>query len=405
MNHLVSCARRFVQLPGNQRFFSSTIRPSFFVKSLQDHGIKFWTGVPDSLLNDVCSYISDVNHSSPEKNHILASNEGNAVGLALGHYLATKSPAVVYMQNSGIGNAVNPLLSLADKAIYRIPMLMLIGWRGEPGIKDEPQHVTQGLLTEDFFKTMRIPYEILPEKEDEVEAALERAVAYMNKEEQPYALLVRKGTFEKYKIQHKEKLDKAYPLREEYLRALLQSIDSKDLIVSTTGKSSREIYELRDGRHENHSADFLTVGGMGHCSSIALSTALEAPERQVLCVDGDGAVLMHMGSMPQMAVHGPANLTHVVINNGAHESVGGLPTVGMKVDLPAIAEACGYKNVFSVSNEKELAESLEKARMSGPSFIHALSQTGSRDDLGRPKTTPLENRTAFMQAISELKTQ
>lgn len=372
------------------------ITPKFFCDTLAAEGIDFYTGVPDSLLKNICAYITD---HQPRRNNIIAANEGGAVGLAAGYHLATGRTAVVYMQNSGEGNTVNPLLSLADKEVYNIPMLLVIGWRGEPGVHDEPQHVKQGKVTLSLLDAMGISYAVLSTDEAECGEQIRTATAHMRQTNEPYALVVRKGTFADYQLQNVE--DTGLTLvRENAIQLVAQSMEKDAVVVSTTGMISRELFEYREARGEGHARDFLTVGSMGHASQIALGIALQQPHRRVYCFDGDGAAIMHMGAMAITAQMQPTNLVHVVFNNGAHDSVGGQPTVGLRVNLPAVAEACGYSRTFSVETAEALQRVLDECRqLDGPLFIEVKVKKGARKDLGRPTTTPVQNKEALMQFL------
>lgn len=360
-------------------------------------GIRFFSGVPDSLLKNLCAYISD---HAPSESHIISANEGGAIGLAIGHYLATGQPALVYMQNSGQGNAVNPLMSLADKEVYGIPMILLVGWRGEPDVKDEPQHVKQGKITMELFETMGIPCTVLPEIEEGAAKAMEESIMQSVALNQPVALLVRSGTFAPYKLQTKVK--NPYLLsREDAIGSIAGALGPEAAVVSTTGKPSRELYEYRDRQTAGHSMDFLTVGGMGHASQIALGIALAQPERKVCCLDGDGAALMQMGGMGIISSQKPLNYKHVLLNNGVHDSVGGQPTVGFLIDFCLIAKAMGYANAYRAESLKELEEILPLFMAEGgPVFLEIRIATGAREDLGRPKSTPSENKRSLMEFIN-----
>ena len=373
------------------------ITPEFFIEKLRAEGINFYAGVPDSLLKNVCAYITD--HFDAAHN-IIAANEGAAVGLAAGHYLATGNAGCVYMQNSGEGNAINPLASLTDKEVYNIPLLLLIGWRGKPGVHDEPQHVKQGKITTGLLNVMGINYDVLGKDEDKAAKQIEKAVeAIKNKE--VYALVIEKDTFEDYKLQNVEQNDLTLG-REEAVQTVAAALGDKDCIVSTTGMISRELFEYRAAMGQGHERDFLTVGSMGHASQIALGIALEQPERRVWCFDGDGAAIMHLGSMAIVASKAPKNYVHVVFNNGAHDSVGGQPTVGLKIDLPAVAQAVGYKSNFSVDNKADLNAVLDKAKgATGPILLEVKVKKGNRKDLGRPTTTPVQNKEALMKFLSK----
>ena len=373
------------------------IRPEFFIEKLRKNGIDCFAGVPDSLLKNICAYITD--HCDAQHN-IIAANEGAAVGIAAGHYLATGQPACVYMQNSGEGNIINPLASLTDPEVYNIPVLLLIGWRGRPGVHDEPQHVKQGKVTTGLLNTMGINFDVLSKEEDKAEKQIAKAIKALENKE-VYALVIEKDTFEDYKLQNVEKNDLTMS-REEAIRTVAAALGEKDCIVSTTGMISRELFEYRAAMNQGHERDFLTVGSMGHASQIALGIAMAKPGRTVWCFDGDGAAIMHMGSMAIVANKSPKNYVHVVFNNGAHDSVGGQPTVGLKIDLPAVAKAVGYKNAFSVETKEYLTELLGKVKsQEGPVLLEVKVKKGNRKDLGRPTTTPIQNKEALMDFLKK----
>lgn len=373
------------------------IRPEYFIEKLREKGIDFFAGVPDSLLKNMCAYITD--HFDAAHN-IIAANEGAAVGLAAGHYLATSKPACVYMQNSGEGNIINPLASLTDQEVYNIPVLLLIGWRGRPGVYDEPQHVKQGKITTGLLNVMGINYEVLAKEEDKVEKQIAKALkALLNKE--VFAFVIEKDTFDEYKLQNVEVNDLTMS-REEAIQTVAVALGEKDCIVSTTGMISRELFEHRAAMNQGHERDFLTVGSMGHASQIALGIALAQPERRVWCFDGDGAAIMHMGSMAIVANKAPKNYVHVVFNNGAHDSVGGQPTVGLKIDLPAVARAVGYKATYSIDNKADLDAILEKVNnFESPALLEIKVKRGNRKDLGRPTTTPIQNKESLMDFLKK----
>ena len=379
------------------------IRPQFLYDTLASNGIDFYAGVPDSLLKNLCAYITD--HADAAHN-IIAANEGGAMGLAAGHYLATGQIPVVYMQNSGEGNIINPLASLTDPDVYRIPVLLVIGWRGKPGVHDEPQHVKQGKVTTDLLSVMGVDYTVLSKDEAEAEAQIKKAVAYMQTTKQCYALVIEKDTFENYQLKPQSSIFNFQLSREEAIHEVASVLGVKDVIVSTTGMISRELFEYRTAKNEGHERDFLTVGSMGHASQIALGIALAKQDRKVWCFDGDGASIMHMGSMAIVASKAPKNYIHVVFNNGAHDSVGGQPTVGLTINLPAIAQAAGYKTVYSVDNKEKLEEILsifnsQFSIFDAPIFLEVKVKKGNRKDLGRPTTTPIENKEALMKFLKE----
>jgi phosphonopyruvate decarboxylase len=372
---------------------------SCFYDFLLKRSIDFFTGVPDSLLKYFCAYLID--HASSKKS-IIAANEGNAIALAVGYYLATKKIGAVYMQNSGQGNTVNPLVSLADTSVYSIPILMIIGWRGEPGKKDEPQHLKQGEVTLNLLDILNIPYKVLPESSEAIEEILDEAVIYMQEKMAPYALIVKKGTFKPYDLQNKNQSSFYELLKEEALKLVVKYIGKENIIVSTTGKISRELFEHRGELKEGHSKDFLTIGSMGHASSIALGIAMQKPARKIYCLDGDGAVIMHMGSLATIGSLSPKNFKHIIFNNGAHDSVGGQPTAGFKIDFPIIAKACGYKTVLRAETISEIEERMPLLQKNeSPGLLEIRVSRGSRENLSRPTISPEENKVNFMEFLSK----
>lgn len=364
-----------------------------FFEFVTAKGVDFSTGVPDSLLKDFCAYVAD------NSNDIIAANEGACIGIAAGYHLATGKIPLVYMQNSGFGNTINPLTSLTDPDVYSIPMLLMVGWRGRPGVKDEPQHVKMGRINEAMIQSLEIPYCILSKDMNEAQKQVDAAFEFMQKEKAPYILLIEKETFEPYKLQSAK--PDTFPMsRERAIEILLQELNDDDVMVSTTGKTSREVFEVREARNEPHFRDFLCVGNMGHTSQIALGIALGKPDKRVICLDGDGSFLMHMGSTAIIGGQEPDNLKYILINNGAHESVGGQPTVGFTTDFKKIAEACNYKSTFSASSEQELQEIMPGFLTSaGPSMLEVNVKKGSRKDLGRPTIKPVDNKVDFMKNL------
>ena len=363
-------------------------------------GADFYTGVPDSQLKALCNYLINT-YGIDEKHHIIAANEGNCTALAAGYHLATGKIPVVYMQNSGEGNIINPVASLMNDKVYAIPTVFIVGWRGEPGIHDEPQHIYQGEVTVKLLEDMDIKTFIIGKDtaDDEVSAAMEefKPVLAAGKD---VAFVIRKGalTYDgKVKYENGNTM-----VREEIIRHIV-GVSGEDPIVSTTGKASRELFEIREANGQSHKYDFLTVGSMGHSSSIALGVAVNKPNTKIWCIDGDGALLMHMGSMAVLGAVCPKNMVHVVINNGAHETVGGMPTVAAKIDLVAIAKACAYPYAVSVDTFDDLDRELEAAKVrDGLTLIEVKCSIGARDDLGRPTTTALENKQNFMEYLKTL---
>lgn len=372
------------------------ITPRVLYDELVARGADFFTGVPDSLLKDFCAYVTD---HTPRERHVIAANEGAAVGLAAGYHLGTGRVPVVYLQNSGMGNAVNPLLSLVDEEVYCVPVLFIVGWRGEPGTKDEPQHVKQGKVTLAMLEAMGIAHQILCDDEAGMRAQLDACFAQLQQRGAPFFFVVRKGTFDRYRLASPE--PPRYELtREDALRMVVARLGADDIVVSTTGMLSRELFELREELGHGHDRDFLTVGSMGHSSQIALGIALQHPGRTVYALDGDGAALMHMGSLAVIGSMAPANFKHVVFNNGAHDSVGGQPTAGFHADLCAVARACAYRHVAAAHTAPELGPALDRLReASGPAFLEIRVRKGARDNLGRPTSRPADNKQLLMAAL------
>ena len=369
-----------------------------FYDELLKNGLDFFCGVPDSLLKDFCAYITD--HTAQNR-HVITANEGNAIALAAGHYIATGNPAVVYMQNSGTGNSINPLLSLTDEEVYKIPLLLIIGWRGEPGQKDEPQHIKQGKVTDKLLTASGIEYTVLPQNNEEALFSLKNACKYIKEKKKPYAIIVRKNSFNAYTLKNKTQNDFKLS-REEAIKITVDSIDSSAITVSTTGQISRELYEYREELEQTHNKDFLTVGSMGHASSIALGIALEKPERDIYCFDGDGAFIMHMGALPVISSFKLKNFKHIVFNNQSHCSVGAQPTCASIIDFKKLAQSCGYDNAFSVKTKNELISALKKIKkIKGTVLLEIKVNCGVRKNLGRPKEHPQENKESLMTFLNE----
>ena len=363
-------------------------------------GIDFFTGVPDSQLKGLCDTLF-ATYGVAGKQHIVAANEGNAIALCAGHYLASGRPGLCYMQNSGLGNAVNPIASLMDGQVYALPCLLVVGWRGEPGVKDEPQHVKQGQVTLSQLELLDVPYMVLDKAmtEDAFDAAFAEILAHLNAG-RTAAIVVKKGALS---CSMKPKYGNSNAMtREEAVGVIARLAGKRDVFVSTTGKLSRELFELREAMGEGHDRDFLTVGSMGHASMIALGIALSQPDRRVWCLDGDGAALMHLGAMAVLGQKKPANLVHVVINNAAHETVGGMPVCEGALNLTGLAMSAGYRHVSRAASEMELYQAADAAMTAGElAFIEVMCAVGARDDLGRPTTTPQQNRDALMKFLQE----
>lgn len=326
---------------------------------LSQHGVTYFTGVPDSYLNGFCNYAL----ANCGDRNVITANEGNSVALAAGHYLATKEIPLVYMQNSGEGNAVNPLASLVDKNVYAIPMILLIGWRGQGSTEpNHPQHKLQGEITTGLLDLLHIPYTVLSDSNDEFESVVDTAVNYCTETRGVYAFIVPKGVMAD--PDKPNNVDTTYPMsREEAIEVILDHMPENTIYSATTGRATRELFFLREKRGEVKAHDFLNVGSMGHASSVALGIALEKPDRQVVALDGDSAAIMHMGAITMASKVSAPNFLHVVLNNGAHESVGGQPSAGHLINFTAIAEACGYATVGKAVETKEmLIEAIESLR-------------------------------------------
>lgn len=376
------------------------MRACRLLEELEKMGIDTIAGVPDSTLKQFCDGIENY---KGDLYHYVTANEGAAVGMAIGSFLASGRPACVYMQNSGIGNAVNPLASLANGDVYGIPMLFIVGWRGEPGTKDEPQHVFQGKVTCELFDTLAVTYRVIDKdtSEEELLAALREASDILNQSGQ-FALIVKKGTFEKEEPFLWENGNTL--VREEVLGEILKCIPRDAAIVSTTGKISRELYEQSDKIYGNHDNIFMTVGGMGHASMIALGIARKKPDQKVICIDGDGAALMHMGALPFIASQAPENFYHIIINNQAHESVGAMPTGCQQADFVRIAQAAGYVYAGKLENMEMVTRIGEfVVDEKGPALFEIAVSLFSRSDLGRPKESAKENKESFMDFLAQFR--
>ena len=359
----------------------------------------FYTGVPDSQLKALCNYLMNT-YGIDEKHHIIAANEGNCTAIAAGYHLATGKVPVVYMQNSGEGNIINPVASLLNDKVYSIPAIFVIGWRGQPGIHDEPQHIYQGQITSKLLNLMDIENFAISKETtvDEIKKIIEKYEKLLKMGKQ-VAFIIKKGalTYDK-KVEYKNN----YNMQREEIIEHIVNVTNENPIISTTGKASRELFEIREKNNQSHKYDFLTVGSMGHTSSIALGVAINKPNEKIWCIDGDGSLLMHMGAMSSVGSINPNNFVHIVINNEAHETVGGMPTVAKNIDLVSIAKACGYKYASSVDNFEDLDAELNTIKsLNQLSFIEIKSSIGARNNLGRPTTTAIENKENFMEYINK----
>lgn len=372
------------------------IHPERLYNYFKELGIDFYTGVPDSLLKDFLKYIQD-HADSPD--NIITANEGLAVGLASGYHFKTGKLPLIYLQNSGLGNIINPLTSLADKEMYAVPIILLIGWRGRPGTTDEPQHVKMGRITIPLLDVLEVPHFFMDADESFSFDSVDKAIALAIAEQKPVALIVPEGVFEKY--EGKEKADEYSLVREEVIGHIIEKLNGDEVVVCTTGKSGREFYESNTAAGNKISKYLLSVGAMGHANHIALGIKGKSNEKIVM-IDGDGAVLMHMGSLPVIAHHATTDFIHIVINNGSHESVGGQPTEGFFVDCCKMALACGYKKAVCIKDETELTDWLSNGFDSTETqFVEIRTNRSSRPDLGRPSGIPIDWKHDFMNALKK----
>ncbi|MDF2842123.1 MAG: phosphonopyruvate decarboxylase [Herbinix sp.] len=364
---------------------------------LNEKDIQFFAGVPDSQLKPFCDYLSI--RLGIGKEHIIATNEGNAVALAAGYHLATGKIGMVYLQNSGLGNAVNPITSLTDAEVYAIPVVYMIGWRGQPGVKDEPQHVKQGKITLELLQLLGIKYQIVDKDStiEDIRKVYNSTFEDELKNGRSVAFVVEKNALDN---ENTCKEQNTFELsREEAIQIIIDHLEKKDVVISTTGKASRELFEYREKKAQGHEKDFLTVGSMGHASMIATAIA-ENTDKSVWCIDGDGAMLMHTGAAALIGSRKPKNLYHILINNGAHETVGGMPTISYSIDWGKATKAFGYMGEYQVKCALELSETISRVRaQEGPIFIEVLVNLNSRDDLGRPTIKPVDNKKDIMTFI------
>jgi phosphonopyruvate decarboxylase len=361
---------------------------------LVNNGVEYFCGVPDSITGPFSHFLED----NAEDRHVITADEGNAIGLAIGYHIATGKIPLVYMQNSGLSNAIDPLASLADRTVLSTPMLLLVGWRGQPGRNDEPHHTRQGEITPDLLRNLQIPFDTLLRDPAEATRQVGEMISNAGDQNRPQALLIEQGSLAEYSS---GTVQDNYPLsREEAVATVVEALDEDAVVIAGIGKLSRELFEHRQKRAQSHNRDLLVVGGMGHASSIALGIAQQRPEKKVFCLDGDGSTLMHLGALATIGNLSPVNFYHVVFNNGSHDSVGGQPTTARNIDLPAIARASGYKYTASES-EAELVSS-ESARMQqgiGPALLEVKIHSGARSDLSRPTIQPISNKEAIMSFL------
>ena len=360
--------------------------------------LTFFTGVPDSTFKGWMTFLEEKH--GKELTQIIAANECEATAIATGYHLSTGKVAVVYMQNSGLGKTVNPITSLCDPEVYSIPVVMMVGWRGEPGKKDEPQHKKMGRITIPLLETLEIPYRVLPDTIQEVAEVITEMRDVADRENTPVALIIRKGVIAPYNSDKTEVRESHLEMnREDAIKTIVDNLDGSEAIVSTTGKTSRELFEYRIERNEKP-MDFYTVGGMGCAASIALGIALQKPEKEIFVFDGDGAVIMQMGSLATIGHYKPSNFNHILFDNRAHDSTGGQMTVSDTVDFEKVALSCGYRNVIAVSTRDTLKQAITKMKsLKGPKMLIVKIKKGARENLGRPTTTPIENKKNFMELL------
>lgn len=364
------------------------IKPQDFFEILSENNYEYFCGVPDSTLKYLCSYIDDL-----ANDHLICANEGSAIGNAIGYHLATGKVPVVYMQNSGFGNAINPILSMASKEIYKIPMLIIMGWRGEPRIQDEPQHLHQGKVLLPSMEAMELDYDILPTNLESVQKLVTQMTSKIQDENRPYFLIVKKGTFEEYK--NVKKVETNTLNRIHVIKEIIKTFPTQKFI-SSTGFISRELFEVREECHSAHNQDFLTIGAMGHASQIAYSYAKNSKSKTI-CLDGDGSFLMHMGGTTAIKSQQDIDIVHIVLNNGVHLSVGGQATIAAELELCNIAHECGFKHSYKIQNQEELSTILDEIKdKTGPIFIDIKVSKEIKKELMRPNLTPLEMKNLFM---------
>jgi phosphonopyruvate decarboxylase len=374
------------------------IEPKKLFEIFKKNGLTFFSGVPDSTFKGWMSFLESGDSKKSLKN-IISVNECEATAVCAGYHLSTGNVAVLYMQNSGLGKCVNPLTSLCDREVYSIPVLLVIGWRGEPGKHDEPQHKKMGRITLGLLDVLEIPYEILSENEEEAERTVEKMKRTAEQEKRPVAIIIKEGVVGDYKVGGEIKSKEEYEMtKEEAIKIILENIVDNSVVLSTTGKTSRELFECRVARKEEPK-DFYTVGSMGCSASIANAIALEKKEKKIFVFDGDGAILMQLGSMATIGHYKAKNLYHIVFDNGAYDSTGGQPTVSDTVNFEQIAKACGYESTRLIRTLDEINQMKEITKNDGPILIVIKVKKGSRKDLGRPTKTPIENKTSFMNFL------
>ena len=365
------------------------IKVESLVKILKRNKSTFFTGVPDSVLKE----LSYTLQNKDKKEHIIATNEGTAVSIGIGHYLSTKEVPCVYMQNSGLSNALNPLLSIAHEKVYAIPLILIIGWRGSPRIKDEPQHNVKGKITESILKLLNIKYTILRSINDLDK--FEKQIKFSKKKNSIVACLIEQGTLEK--IDRIKKNSDFYKLNKElFLKTLLQSLDKNTKVISSTGYNSRELMHIRSKYKIIKTKDFYMVGGMGHTSSVALGYSLTS-KKKIICIDGDGSFLMHLGAIKTAGTFANKNFKYILLNNNSHDSVGGQNTYANNINFEKLSKSLGFKKFYSIKNDKNLKKTIKTFLSDDTlSFLEVKVSNSKIKNLPRP-TDLIKIKNEFMK--------
>ena len=351
------------------------IKVDALINLLKKNNTNFFTGVPDSVLKELSSYLKN------KRNHIIATNEGAAVSIGIGHYLSTKKIPCIYMQNSGLSNALNPLISIAHKKVYSIPLILVIGWRGSPRIKDEPQHNVKGKITQQLLKLLNIKYTVLKSNKDF--AKFDKQIKYAKKSKSIVACLIERGTLQKI-IKSNSKKDFYNLDKEFFLKKLLEELPSKSKVIASTGYNSRELMYLRKKFNFNNSKDFYMVGGMGHTSSVALGFSLSS-KNKTFCIDGDGSFLMHLGSIMTAGNFANKNFKYILLNNNTHDSVGGQSTNADNIDFDRLSKSLGFKKFYSIKKKQNLRKIIKNfIKINSPSFLEVKVTNSKIKKLPRP---------------------
>ena len=372
-----------------------------FFDILKKYDFTFFTGIPDSTFKDWTKFLAD--KDGQKLQNIVPCNECEATAIATGYYLATKKIGVIYMQNSGFGKTINPLTSLCDPDVYSIPVLLLIGWRGEPGKVDEPQHKKMGKVLLPLLETLKVPYNVLEPDVNQIENDCKKALIYFKNNQGPYAFIIRSNFFENYPM--KDKVQFNYELvRDEVINLILDNASESDIIVSSTGYISREVYEYREARKKDHNKSFYNVGSMGCACSIGLSIALQKSDRRIIVLDGDGAIIMQMGAFTTIGKYSPSNFVHIIFDNNAHESTGGQPTNSATVNFVKIALAANYKRGKEIKTKKDLIDAIPEIKSEkGPIIFVIKIKMGTKPNLKRPEKSPIELKQDFIKNLTNVK--